>query len=245
MNKVTLPAIAFLILVLTGILTPSVANAGLGDNEVCLPLTYYTRIETGGTYEVGDVLSSGGFSITVTSVNGDGEITGFSVNAGAYYDAIVIHAGGGQDTFSDPTGPFAHGLSFVAFCGDVEENTPTPTDTPTSTPTETPTDTPTVTPTATETSTATSTPTGTLTPSATATETATTTSTAIATATEFSQPEDPTPTEDTPVRITTLPDTGSGPDDDGMSNRELVLLSVLTLVIGALLAGVASRRPGP
>ena len=205
--------------------------AGLGDDEVCGDGVYLGRIVTSGGYAVGDQITVGSFTIQVTSVKDGGEITGFIVIAGAY-DYIVIHAGDGQPTFSDPTGPFPNGLSFVAFCGALtiptSTNTPVPptetptsipTETPTSIPTETPTETPGITPTVggvtevpSETPGITPTVGGvtevpTETPEATPT-TDTTTSTPVVDPTA-------TPTEDDIVGPGGLPDTGSGPGRHG------------------------------
>src|SRR6478672_2810966 len=118
----------------------TLAPSGLGDGEVCGSGVYLGRIETGGGYSVGQQVTVGDFTIEVTSVKDGGEITGFIVVAGPF-DYLVIHAGDGSTTFSDPTGPFAHGLSFVAFCA----ATVVPTETSTVAPTETNTPEPTAT----------------------------------------------------------------------------------------------------
>jgi hypothetical protein len=110
----------------------------LGDNEVCQPDAYLGRITTTGSgHTVGEQISGDGFTIQVTLVDDQGGIRGFTVISGSY-SRIVIHAGDGQTTFSDPTGPFDHALSFVAFCG-TQVPTETPTDVP---PTETATEVP-------------------------------------------------------------------------------------------------------
>ena len=183
--------------------------AGLGDNEICGDGIYLGRIVTSGGYTVGQQITVGDFTIEVTSVKDGGQITGFIVVAGPY-DYLVIHAGDGSATFSDPTGPFANGLSFVAFCANVTIPTPTNTTEPTSTntpvpPTETPTDTPTETPGITPTL-------GGVTevPSETPEDTPTvdtTTSTPVVDPTEAP--------DDDLVDPGGLPDTGSGPDNNG------------------------------
>jgi hypothetical protein len=161
-----------LVMMLLAVITISTTtvSAGFGDNEVCLPDSFLGRIETGSGFSVGDVRTVGPFTITVTSIKEGGEITGFT--ATGPYGFLVIHAGGGSDTFGDPTGPFQHGLSFVAFCG---TPTPTPTNTSTNTPTATSTNTPTNTATASSTASSTATETATEVPTLTPTNTATST----------------------------------------------------------------------
>lgn len=220
-------------LLLMGLLNTSSQAAGLGDNEVCLPSGFLARIEAGSDYEVGDVLTQGAFSITVTSVNDEGEITGFT--ATGPYGFMVIHAGNGQDVFSDPTGPFEHGLSFVAFCGDA---TPTPTNTPTEVITETPTNTPTETITPTETNTPTTTPTesgGTEEPTETV-EVPTSTPTI-----PVNLPPPATEEGDPVGGVTTLPDTGAGV---ASVHYEKPSLLVIILIIAIAVAVVVWRR-GP
>lgn len=199
------------------------ASAEFGDGEVCLPLDYLGRIQTGGGFAVGDVVSGDGFSITVTSVKDGGEITGFTITSGSY-TSIVIHAGGGSETFSDPTGPFEHGLSFVAFCGETVDPTETPTDVPTETPTEIPTETPTEVPT--------ETPTPVVVTDCKDPETGEFIECPTAT------PDVPTATPTVPIptatvddgpRVTQFPDTGSG-DIHGESKTTVFVLGSIALV---------------
>jgi hypothetical protein len=187
----------------------TVAGSGLGDGEVCGSGVYLGRIETGGGYVVGQQVSVGDFTIEVTSTKDGGEITGFIVVAGGY-DYLVIHAGDGSATFGDPSGPFDHGLSFVAFCAALAEPTATNTVVPTATitpePTATstnpaPTETPGITPTV-----------GGVTevPS----ETATIPVTVVAVA--ATPRVDPTQTPDDLVKPGGLPVTGAGPGPGGI-----------------------------
>lgn len=206
----------------------TVAGSGLGDGEVCGSGTYLGRIETGGGYDVGQQVTVGDFTIEVTSVKEGGEITGFAVVAGSY-DDLVIHAGDGSTTFSDPTGPFAHGLSFVAFCAEplmpTATNTAAPTMTttpePTATNTPAPTETPGITPTL-----------GGVTevPSETPDPTATDPATQVA-ATE-TPGVSPTQPSDDLVKPGGLPVTGAGPTSGGFG--WLIALATIAAGFGAM-----------
>ena len=205
----------------------SVTVSGLGDGEVCGLGVYLGRIETGGGYSVGQQVTVGDFTIEVTSIKDGGEITGFIVVAGPF-DYLVIHAGDGSTTFSDPTGPFAHGLSFVAFCAATVVPTATstvaPTETSTPEPTATsttpaPTETPGITPTL---GGVTEVPSETPDPTTPATEVAATETPVIM----------PTQPGDDLVKQGGLPVTGAGPVSGGFG--WLAALATIATVFGAM-----------
>jgi hypothetical protein len=206
----------------------SVTASGLGDGEVCGSGVYLGRIETGGGYEVGQQVTVGDFTIEVTSVKDGGEITGFIVVAGPF-DYLVIHAGDGSTTFSDPTGPFDHGLSFVAFCAatvipTATSTIPVPTETNTPEPTATntipaPTETPGITPTL---GGVTEVPSETPDPTTPATEVAATETPVIA----------PTQPTDDLVKQGGLPVTGAGPTSGNFD--WLAGLAAIATVFGAM-----------
>src|SRR6476620_6215765 len=215
----------------------SVTVSGLGDGEVCGSGVYLGRIETGGGFEVGQQVTVGDFTIEVTSIKDGGEITGFVVVAGGY-DYLVIHAGDGSATFGDPSGPFAHGLSFVAFCAALAEPTATNTVVPTATnppePTATstnpaPTETPGITPTV-----------GGVTevPSETAVPTETATTPATVVAVTATPRVDPTQTPDELVKPGGLPVTGAGSGPGGIG----WLAGLITISAGCGAMGWQIRR---
>lgn len=220
----------------------STANAGLGDNEICLPSGFLARIETGGPYVVGNVLTQGAFSITVTAVNNEGEIINFT--ASGPYGFIVVHAGGGQVTVPGPGNGLGHGLSFVAFCGDptpTATNTPTETatltatstNTPTETATNTPTETATITETPTMTSTATEVPSGT--PTLTLTETATATATVANSPTPTEVGNNPTPTQ---AAVTNLPEAGVGLNDEVDYTNLMIGMLSFAFILGCVAVAI-------